>query len=117
MDQGLEHKPNEKTREQVYFMSAIGHSQESIAKHLDLHTDTLRKHYRNELDNANLDAEQKLGKTLFQKGFEDGDLGAMIFWLKTRTKGRWKEEKKEDNSVTVIEMLLNQLAEKNKTEK
>jgi hypothetical protein len=49
---------------------------------------TLTRYFRKELDAGLPEAIAKMSSKLFQKGI-DGDITAMIFWLKTRA--RWKE--------------------------
>lgn len=85
------HKPTEQQRKTVKAMSAYGIPQHDIAKVLGIHDDTLREHYRDELDRANAEACAKVAENLFRKATGEGkeSVTAAIFWLKTR--GRWKE--------------------------
>lgn len=86
--QGVAHRPTEQTRSLVKTLSAVGIRYEDIASKLDITDDTLRKHYRKELDEGRIDANASIGQTLFQQA-KNGNTTAAIFWLKTRA--QWKE--------------------------
>jgi hypothetical protein len=92
------HKPTEQQRKTVKAMSAYGIPQHDIARVLGIHDDTLREHYRDELDRANAEACAKVAETLFRKATSDGkdSVTAAIFWLKTR--GRWKETSVQEHT-------------------
>lgn len=47
-----EHVPTSLTREKVVAFCCAGYGQEEISQYLGISDDTLRKHYRHELDNA-----------------------------------------------------------------
>ena len=82
------HKANEETRKSVEMMSAVGIPQADISGALKIDEKTLRKYYRDELDNASTKANAKVGGALFNKAI-GGDTSSMIWWSKTRM--RWKE--------------------------
>ena len=85
------HQPTDAQRKMVKAMSAYGIPQEDIAKVVGVHGETLRTHYRDELDRANAEACAKVAENLFRKATGDGreSVTAAIFWLKTRA--RWRE--------------------------
>jgi hypothetical protein len=82
-------EPNEQQRETVANMVACGITQEQIALFLDIDVKTLCKHFRREIDTAATAANAKVGKSLFVKA-TSGDVGAMVWWTKTRM--GWKEK-------------------------
>ena len=86
--QGVAHVPTDESRKLVKTLSAVGIRYEDIAAKLDITDDTLRKHYRRELDEGRVDANAEIGKTLFQQA-KNGNTSAAIFWLKTRA--QWRE--------------------------
>jgi predicted ArsR family transcriptional regulator len=88
MTQGVEHIPDEKSRLLVKSLSAVGIRYIDIAQKLDITDDTLRKHYKKELEEGRIDANTQMGTTLFQQA-KAGNTTALIFWLKTRA--GWKE--------------------------
>lgn len=88
MAQGKKYEANEKDRQLVEQMSAVGIPQQSIAAVLKLSEDTLFKYYKEELTNAASKANTKVAGTLYNKAIR-GDTACMIFWLKTRAK--WRE--------------------------
>ena len=86
--QGIEHIPSEDSRKLVRSLSAVGIRYIDIAQKLDIADDTLRKHYKKELEDGRIDANAQIGNTLFQQA-KKGNTTAAIFWLKTRA--GWKE--------------------------
>lgn len=99
------HEPTEKTRATVKAMSAYGIPQEQVARVLDIHSETLRIHYRDELDLGVIEANAQVAKTLFNQGVKDGNTTALIWWTKSRM--GWKEKTEvahtdaEGNSMTL----------------
>lgn len=81
-------QPSEEMRRSVETMSAFGVSAQDIARAFKTSVDTLRRHFRDELDNAAARANTKVAGFLF-KAAREGNVTAQIFWLKTRA--RWKE--------------------------
>ena len=86
--QGKEHIPTDESRKLVRNLSAVGIKYVDIAHKLDITDDTLRKHYKGELEDGRIDANASIGQTLFQQA-KNGNTSAAIFWLKTRA--GWKE--------------------------
>lgn len=83
-------EPTDAERKQVEAMSGYGLPIEQIAILVrgGIDTDTLRKHFANELIAGKAKANSGVGRTLFQKAM-GGDTAAMIWWSKTQM--RWKE--------------------------
>lgn len=77
------HEPTKATRDTVSLHALVGTRQEVIADVLGIDPKTLRKHYREELDQALARANATIGGSLFNKA-KAGDTAAMVFWLKTR---------------------------------
>jgi hypothetical protein len=67
-------------------MASYGIDQIQISLVLDISKPTLEKYYRRELDIGAPEANSVIARSLFNKA-KDGDVGAMIFWLKCRA--RW----------------------------
>ena len=85
------HKPDPIVRRQVEAMAGYGVAESDIARVVGLDPKTLRKHYRDELDNGHVKANAKVAENLFRKATGEGReaVTAAIFWLKTRA--GWKE--------------------------
>ncbi len=83
-------EPTDHERKQVEAMSGYGLPIEQIAVLVrdGIDTDTLRKHFAQELISGKAKANAQVGKTLFQKVMA-GDTTAMIWWTKTQM--RWAE--------------------------
>ena len=88
MTQGKEHIPSDESRKLVKGLSAVGIRYIDIAQKLEITDDTLRKHYKKELEDGRIDANASIGNTLFNQA-KNGNTSAAIFWLKTRA--GWKE--------------------------
>ena len=82
------HKPTSESRQLVQLHATIGTQQEVIADIIGIDAKTLRKHYREELDQSMAKANATVGGALFNKA-KNGDTAAMIFWMKTRA--GWRE--------------------------
>jgi hypothetical protein len=81
----LQLKPTEEQRRLVKSMAAVGVPHEDIARKIGIHSPkTLRKHFREELDIGMIDANYKVGKTLFEMATGGEEVAATIFWVKTR---------------------------------
>jgi hypothetical protein len=80
------HKPDAFNRRQVEAMAGYGVPEMAIARVVGIDANTLRKHYREELDTGQIKATAKVAKSLFRKATGDGSqsVTAAIFWLKTR---------------------------------
>jgi len=78
-------------RSQVEAMAGYGVPECDIAKVLDIDPETLRLHYRRELEASCVKTNAKVAENLYRKATGDGReaVTAAIFWLKTRA--RWKE--------------------------
>jgi hypothetical protein len=85
------HRPEPTGRRQVEAMAAYGVPESDIARVVGIDAKTLRKHYRDELDNGAIKATARVAESLYRKAIGDGaqSVTAAIFWLKTR--GRWRE--------------------------
>jgi hypothetical protein len=85
------HRPDATSRRQVEAMAGYGVPEDAIARVVAIDPKTLRKHYRDELDNGQIKATAKVAESLFRKATTDGaqSVTAAIFWLKTR--GGWRE--------------------------
>ena len=109
------HVPTDALRQTVQMHAMVGTRQEIIADILKIDPKTLRKYYREELDQSTAKANATIGGALFNKA-KNGDTAAQIFWMKTRA--RWRETAdlnlfSEDGSMTpkpVIELSDDQLA-------
>ncbi|MFA7174479.1 MAG: hypothetical protein WC340_13930 [Kiritimatiellia bacterium] len=89
------HEPTRATRDLVQLHTMVGTTQETIASIIGIDPKTLRKYYRDELDQSKAKANATIGGALFNKA-KSGDTTAMIFWMKTQA--GWKETTAIDHS-------------------
>lgn len=97
------HEPTEKTRAEVSALYSFGIPQEDIARYIGVDAKTLRKYYRDELDNSVTKANAAVGRFLYQNAtgntLKDGAshadcVRAAMFWAKTRM--GWRETNQVD---------------------
>ena len=91
MSQGILFKPTPEERKQVEAMAGYGVPHDQIAVLIGedgIDSDTLKKHFKNELVQGKAKANAKVGQTLFQKA-TSGDTTAAIWWSKTQM--GWKD--------------------------
>jgi hypothetical protein len=98
------HQPTDKSRSTVKALSAYGIPQEQVARILDIDSKTLRLHYRDELDLGLIEANAQIAKTLFQQAV-GGNIGALIWWTKSRMGWREKHDVEYSGSITVASAL------------
>src|SRR5215208_761648 len=84
--------PTDEQRRIVEAMIGYGIPQKDIARVVGIHEESLRKHFREELDTGVAKANTRVAEFLFEQATGrrgEGSVTAAIFWLKTRA--RWKE--------------------------
>jgi len=80
--------PSQEQRKRVKSLSAVGITQEEIARQIGVRSPkTLRKHFREELDRGAIEANASVAGALYNKAMA-GDTGAQKFWLQCR--GGWR---------------------------
>lgn len=118
MVQGSEHQPSEEFRIKIKALKSFGNTHDAIADYLKISRNTLEKYYRQELDEAVIEANEAVANCLYNKAVRNNDTAAQIFWLKTR--GGWRSadgkaamDATEKNTEELIKLRM-QLDEKNK---
>jgi DNA-binding NarL/FixJ family response regulator len=79
--------PYEPTPEQtavVETMASFGIPQDRIAQSLGINAQTLRKHFRQQLNLAAVHADRAVLSSLFEMATKRHNVAAAIFWAKTR---------------------------------
>lgn len=105
------HIPNEITRVLAFNLNAVGVKHDEIARRLGISDETLRKHYRDELDASLQDMNINVMNVIYKKIIENEDVNAAFRWLKCRA--GWKEAGNDDeNKNDVANYLLDQLRKK-----
>jgi len=84
MSQGSKHKPTSDSKANVQALSGFGIPQPEIAAFLGISEPTLRKHYRDQLDQGATTANVKVIKSLFDNAVIHNNVAAQIFWAKVR---------------------------------
>jgi hypothetical protein len=89
------YEPSEKDRRTVRTMSAYGIPQHRIAPVIGVDEKTLRRHFRAELDSAEVQANAAVAGALYRNATEHNNVQAQIFWMKTRA--QWREARPGDS--------------------
>ena len=89
------HQKNKAFSDTVALHAMVGTPQKIIASILKIDQKTLRKYYREELEESSAKATATIGGALFNKA-KNGDTAAQIFWMKTRA--RWTERHEYDHT-------------------
>ena len=93
------HEPDERTRGIVESAAAFGITQDDIATHLGIGGDTLRKHYRKELDEGVFKAHMRVGGVILDLALRSKDetvkFRAASFYAARRM--GWKETTTQEN--------------------
>ena len=90
-------EPTAEQRRMVRAFSGLGVQQEAMADHLGIDSNTLRKHFREELDRGTVEANVKVAQSLFQMATQGKNGAAAIFWMKSR--GRWRDKHEDEASA------------------
>lgn len=116
----MAHKPTTETRAQVSACVSFGVTQAEICDLLDITTKTLTKHYEKELKTGAIKANYAAARKLYTKAVIEGDTTCLIFWLKTRTNGKFSDAslkaitEQRDEILREINQLKEELNEKYK---
>lgn len=82
--------PTDEQRKIAMLMTASGHLQRTIAERFGIDVGTLRKHFRDELDEGRESINAAVGDVLLQKAMK-GDLRAIENWLDRRGGQPWRK--------------------------
>lgn len=109
------HVPTDLNRGLVQGLYLAGVKQETIARRLNIDEDTLRKHYRAELDDALGDIHNLACKVIIEK-IHKKEMKAAIFWLTHRA--GWKPAALEDkDNNNPMQFVLDLIAKGKQDEK
>lgn len=78
------HQPTVQSRADVLALAQYGATRTVIAHSLNIHKDTLKKHYEAELERGEALGNIEIKKSLFQLATQDRDVRALIHLDKTR---------------------------------
>lgn len=78
------YEPTEKSRKIVRQLAMLGVPQEQIAKKMGIDAKTLRRHYREDLDEGDVEAFASVAGALWHNAVKNNNVVAQIFWMKAR---------------------------------
>ena len=107
MAQGKLFVPTDEERKQVEAMAGYGVPHDNIAALVrgGIDSDTLKKHFKQQLQQGKAKANAKVGQTLFQKATA-GDTSAAIWWSKTQM--GWKESVNVEMTTKELPASINE---------
>jgi hypothetical protein len=97
--QGRTHHPTDQTRSLVSLCKAMGYTEDQTAKTVGIAVNTLKAHYREELDTGDLKANAKVAANLFTMATSPTHpkaVTAAIFWAKSKMGWTDKASETED---------------------
>ena len=86
------YEPTDEQRRTVRAMAGFGVPQPDIATFLRIDPKTLRKYYRDELDQGVTEANVKVAQSLFNMATKSHNVAAAMFWMKARA--GWSEKQR-----------------------
>jgi hypothetical protein len=87
----------EQHRKLVMILAASGHTQATMGARIGVNVDTLRKHFRAELDEGTDFANSALGEVLYRKALS-GDIKAIENWYDRRGGSGWRKRTASETS-------------------
>ena len=119
MDVGINYRPKESEREVVKALVGFGESQRSIAKYLDMSTDTLKKYFERELAIGKLALKKTCAMRLYEcvtdPNAQDKDRNRSAEWLLARCCGLFEKTQADvsiDSFTTSIRQDVDNLRDK-----
>lgn len=109
-------KPTEEQRRIVKTMAALGTRHEDIAMVLEITPKTLRKHFRHELTRGAIEANVKVGQTLFSMATSGRNIAATIYWERTRGRPRERESEIDRGAMLPPQIIIRTDSEPNHTQ-
>ncbi len=103
-------KVTEEKRKTARALAGYGLTHEQIAQMIGTRSPkTLRKHFRNELDSGQAEANAQVAQTLFKMATSGLHPAATFFWLKTQA--RWREKPREGRAAVSPTLIISQEAD------
>lgn len=98
-------QPSEEQRIEVQDLSRHGTPQKQIASIIGIAIDTLKKHFREELDNGKEAANAAVAGSLYRNAIA-GCVTSQIFWLKCQAGWSEKGPREEDTGPPIINIIF-----------
>ena len=111
MAQGKEFKATDKDRELVSNLVLAGVSHEIIARILKISENTLKKHFKPELEDTMSQRKAAIAGKCYQQAMA-GDTALLIFLAKTQL--RWSDKSDNDNNTITLPRIQVEILPKSK---
>src|SRR5436189_5921182 len=90
----------------VKTMAALGTRHEDIAAILEITPKTLRKPFRQELTRGAIEANAKVGQTLFAMATSGRNTAATIYWERTRGTRRGRDRETDSGPIVPLQIII-----------
>jgi hypothetical protein len=105
----------EERRRMVKSMAGLGTRHEDIAAILEITPKTLRKHFRQELTLGAIEANARVGQTLFAMATSGRNIAATIYWDRTRGIRRGRDSETSSGTMPPPQIIIRGDDEEKKT--
>ena len=99
-------RPSGEQQRMVKTMAALGTRHEDIATILEITPKTLRKHFRVELSRGAIEANAKVGQTLFSMATSGRNIAATIYWERTRGTRRVRDSESDGRPMPPPQIII-----------
>jgi predicted ArsR family transcriptional regulator len=99
-------RPTSEQQRIVKSMAALGTRHEDIATILEITPKTLRKHFRQELTRGAIEANAKVGQTLFAMATSGRNTAATIYWERTRGTRRGRDRETDSGPIVPPQIII-----------
>jgi predicted ArsR family transcriptional regulator len=99
-------RPTSEQQRIVKSMAALGTRHEDIATILEITPKTLRKHFRQELTRGAIEANAKVGQTLFAMATSGRNTAATIYWERTRGTRRGRDRETDTGPMAPPQIII-----------
>src|SRR5689334_16982280 len=99
-------KATDEQKRIVKTMAGLGTPHEDIAVVIGITAKTLRKHFRQELTLGAIEANARVGQTLFTMATSGRDIAATIYWERTRTMRRGRDNETGSGTMPPPQIII-----------
>src|SRR5919204_3742457 len=99
-------KASDEQQRMVKTMAALGTRHEDIATILEITPKTLRKHFRVELTRGAIEANARVGQTLFAMATSGRNIAATIYWERTRGTRRARDNESDGGPMAPPQIII-----------
>ena len=100
------HEPTDESKKLVLDLYGEGYTMQSISEELEISRDTLRKYYKEILEQSHVGRVALVSEALYEKAL-GGDINAIKFWLERRGGEAWQKPSQKVPTPTDFTIDIN----------